>query len=290
MGLLSNSKFINFNGKILPAATAILTADNRGFRYGDGLFETMKIKDGRISLEEYHFERLFAGLKLLQFQPSPLFTAGALAGKIRELCKSNGHLTLARVRLAVFRGEGGLYDPAGHLPQYLIQSWDLAETIAGLNVNGLVAGVFPDGRKACDPFANLKSNNFLIYAMAALYAKQQQWNDCLVLNSYGRVADSTIANLFYCKGGMIYTPPLSEGCVAGVMRRHLLETLPGAGFPIREKETSPEDLEGADEIFLTNALRGIQWVGSFRSSVYGCRIATAVHRALEAYSKALKER
>jgi len=274
------STFINFNGKVLPAETAVLTADNRGFRYGDGLFETMKVVQGRLLLERYHFERLLAGVGLLQFELSPFFTAEKLAGQVLALCKKNGHQALARVRLVVFRGDGGLYDPINHFPNYIIQTWPLPLRDDKLNENGLEIDIFPDGRKSCDSFANLKSNNYLLYVLAALYARKHQFNDCLVLNSHDRVADSTIANLFYCKDGKIYTPPLTEGCVAGVMRRYLLEFLPGAGFSVEEKETCREDLEGADEIFLTNALKGIKWVGSLGASTYGYQLAARVHREI----------
>jgi len=274
------SNFINFNGKFLPSNTTVLTADNRSFRYGDGLFETIKVADGRILLEKYHFERLLAGVRLLQFEQSPLFTAEKLAGQILELCEMNGHVALARVRLVVFRGNGGLYDPIDHFPNFIIQSWSLAPRSSELNEEGLVIDVFPHGRKSCDAYANLKSNNYLLYAMAALYARQNQLNDCLVLNSYDRIADSTIANLFYCKQGRIYTPPLTEGCVAGVMRRLLMETLPGAGLPVLEKETTREDLESAEEIFLTNALKGIKWVRSLGAATYGCSLTTSICRIL----------
>ena len=274
------SNFINFNGKFLPSNTTVLTADNRSFRYGDGLFETIKVADGRILLEKYHFERLLAGVRLLQFEQSPLFTAEKLAGQILELCEMNGHVALARVRLVVFRGNGGLYDPIDHFPNFIIQSWSLAPRSSELNEEGLVIDVFPHGRKSCDAYANLKSNNYLLYAMAALYARQNQLNDCLVLNSYDRIADSTIANLFYCKQGRIYTPPLTEGCVAGVMRRLLMETLPGAGLPVLEKETTREDLESAEEIFLTNALKGVKWVRSLGAATYGCSLTTSICRIL----------
>ncbi|HEX9510477.1 MAG TPA: aminotransferase class IV [Puia sp.] len=273
--------FINFNGKALPSGTAIITADNRGFRYGDGLFETMKVAEGRLLLEQFHFERLLAGIRLLQFEPPPFFTAEKLAGQVLELCKKNGHQALARVRLVVFRGDGGLYDPINHFPNYIIQTWPLPPRSHSLNENGLVIDVFPDGRKSCDSFANLKSNNYLLYVLAALYARKHQLNDCLVLNNHGRIADSTIANLFYCKQGQIYTPPLTEGGVAGVMRRYLLELLPGAGFSVQEKETSREDLEGAEEVFLTNSLKGIKWVRSFGASTYGCKLVTSLHRELD---------
>jgi branched-chain amino acid aminotransferase len=283
MVLSSNSKlsnFINFNGKILPSDTTILTADNRGFRYGDGLFETIRVADGRILLENYHFERLFGGVRLLQFDGIPSFTAENLAGQILELCKINGHSAQARVRLVTFRGNGGLYDPVDHFPNYIIQSWSLDPRNSELNKEGMVIDIFPDGQKSCDVYASLKSNNYLVYVMAALYARQKGVDDCLVLNSYNRIADSTIANLFYCRQGLIYTPPLTEGGVAGVMRRHLLEVLPKAGFSVREKATTREDLENAEEVFLTNALKGIKWVKSFGSATYGCQLSTSISHCI----------
>ncbi|HZE84890.1 MAG TPA: aminotransferase class IV [Puia sp.] len=270
------SPFINFNGVFLPSGTAILNADNRGFRYGDGLFETIRVKDDRLILGDFHFERLLKGAALLRFQLPVAFTAENLTEQVLGLCKKNGHRGLSRVRLVIFRGDGGLYDPQDHRPNYIIQSWPLPDGKGSLDENGLVIDIFPDGRKSCDSLSNLKSNNYLLYALAALYAGQQQLDDCLVLNSYDRIADSTISNLFWCKGGEIHTPPLSEGCVAGIMRRWLLETLPKAGFSLHEKETGVEDLLGAEEIFLTNAIQPIRWVKAFRGASFGNRIAAAI--------------
>jgi branched-chain amino acid aminotransferase len=272
--------FVNFDGAILRSDKAILTADNRSFRYGDGLFETIKVKKGRICLENYHFERLMAGVSLLQFEPASSFTPGRLAGEILELCEKNGHMAFARVRLVVFRGDGSLYDPIDPFPHYIIQSWPLAAGSDAINENGLALDIFPDGRKPCDPLANLKSNNYLLYVMAALYARKNRLNDCLVLNSRDRIADSTIANVFYCKDGEIYTPPLSEGCVAGVMRHFLMDFLPKAGFTLREKITTANDLQNAEGVFLTNAIRGIQWVGSFGRTTYNDKTPRAVYQAL----------
>ena len=115
-----------------------------------------------------------------------------------------------------------------------------------------------------------------MYSMATMYARSHGWGDCLVLNSRERIADSSIANLFYIKGDIIYTPPLSEGCVAGVMRRWLIETLPAAGFRVLEKPVAPEDLILADEVFLTNAIRGVREVVNFGGATYGNRIVQAV--------------
>jgi branched-chain amino acid aminotransferase len=273
--------FINFDGAILPSKKAILTADNRSFRYGDGLFETLKVKNGRIGLENYHFERLMAGVRLLGFEPPSTFTPRQLAGEILDLCEKNGHSNLARVRLVVFRGDGGLHDPIDPLPHYIIQSGLLAAGAGEFNKNGLVLDIFPDGRKACDAFSNLKSNNYLVYVMAALHARKNQLDDCLVLNTRDRIADSSIANLFYSKDGKIFTPPLSEGCVAGVMRQCLTDLLPKTGFTLIEKTTTAEDLQNAEGVFLTNAIRGIQWVRSFQGTTsYSNSLPLAVYQAL----------
>ena len=236
--------------------------------------------DDRILLSDYHFERLISGAGSLRFDLPAFFGAHQLNDQVLSLCKKNGHGRLARVRLVVFRGSGGLYDAADHFPNYIIESWPLPAGGGELNSNGLFIDIFPDGRKSCDLYSNIKTNNFLLYAQAALHAKANGLNDCLVLNSRERIADSTIANLFYCKEHSIFTPPLSEGCVAGVMRRYLLERLPGAGFTVEERVTTPGDLEGAEEIFLTNAIRGLSWVQGFRKAKFGHETSRSVYDTL----------
>jgi len=285
------SEFLNFNGTILPSGEPLLRAGNRGFRYGDGLFETMRFQGGRIQLGDYHFERLLTGLRLLQFRIYT-DTQKKFIREIKALCEKNGHGTAtpgtiatpgagARVRLTVFRGEEGPGDPDGATANYIIETSPLEAWSQELPWDGLTIGLFPGARKACDAFSALKSNNYLVYSMAALYARGQGWDDSLVLNSFGRIADSSIANLFYCRDGKVYTPPLSEGCVAGVMRRSLIARAAAAGFTLEEKETTVEDLEAAEEVFLTNAIRGIRPVSRFHRMIYtGRELTGALHRLL----------
>ena len=258
---------ICFNGKVLPADEPALLVSNRGYRYGDGLFETMKIAGGLILLEGYHFERLFSGLSLMKFEIPGLFTKEKISHEVLQLCKKNDAEELARVRLSVFRGNGGLYVEDKAL-QYVIESWPLNDSANKLNENGLVIDIYPEAEKSCDKFSNLKSANFLPYSMAAQYAKENKLNDCLVLNNSGGIADSTIANLFIIKDGVVLTPGLDEGCVNGVMRRHLLTELKSAGIEANETSITTGDIKNADEIFLTNAINGIRWVRQFRNKVY----------------------
>lgn len=258
---------ICFNGKIVAADEPALLVSNRGYRYGDGLFETIKLAEGLLILENYHFERLFSGLSLLKFEIPGHFTKEKIKAGILQLSKRNGCEKLARVRLSVFRGNGGLYDEDKSL-QYIIECWPLSNSVNKLNENGLVIDIFSDGAKSCDKFSNLKSANFLIYSVAALYAKEKKLNDCLVLNTKGNIADSTIANVFTIKDGVIITPGLDEGCINGVKRRHLLNQLRDGGEEVQEMAITVADIEAADELFLTNAINGIRWVRQFGNKNY----------------------
>lgn len=257
-----------------------MPSTSAAFRYGDGIFETMLVRDSRIRLASYHFDRLFSGLGFLRYTIPPDFTRERLEREIMELCTANGHPGLAKVRLVVFRGPGAIFDRGQPLPQYIIESSPLTVDAIGFNEKGLVIDIFPDGLKACDPLASLKSNNYLLYVLAGSYAHDQGLDECLVLNSRKTIADSAMANLFYIKDGQVYTPPLSDGGVAGVMRRHLLTTARTAGFTIRERTVTIRDLQEADEVFLTNALRGIRWVAAFREVRYSHTLTSAIHQKL----------
>ncbi|HVU93790.1 MAG TPA: aminotransferase class IV [Puia sp.] len=277
---MNSPAWIDHNGALLPSNSGIINAANRAFHYGDGLFETLMVRNGRIRLRDAHFDRLFAGMNLLRYVIPRQFTRESLEASLLQLCDRNGHLSLARVRLTIYRGDGGLYDPEDLHPRYLIESWPLGPADIDWNEKGLAIDIYPDGIKSCDLLANVKSNNFLLYALAALYARECGLDDCLVRNSHERLADSTIANLFFCKNRQVYTPPLSEGCVAGVMRRFLLSQLPGAGILVHEHPVTAEDLLDADEVFLSNAIRGIRWVQTFRKSRYGCDLSRTIHHQL----------
>jgi branched-chain amino acid aminotransferase len=266
---IQSMNYVCVDGKLLPADQPVLLADNRGYRYGDGLFETMKMVRQSISLEVFHFQRFFAGLQVLGFEIPTLFTPRRLEQEIHQLCKKNQCDDLARIRLSAFRGNGGIYDTTTWM-QYIIECWPIPESANQWPENGLDIGLFRDARKSCDLFANLKSANFLPYVMAARYARENKWNDCLVLNQHGRIADATIANLFLIKEKAILTPSLSEGCVNGVMRRYLLEKLKAenSGLTIMEQPITLDDLLNADEVFLTNSLNGIKWVKQLQDKKY----------------------
>lgn len=275
--LFCRMKHFVFNGKIFAEGSPIVGPANRGLRYGDGLFETIKCVNGQLLLADEHFARLWKGLQVLQFTIPTHFTPEDLTERAINLCRKNGHERSARVRISICRGDGGLYDPANHQPHYMIETWELPPSNGEWNSNGLVVGIYDGVKKSNDILANLKHNNFLPYVMAALHAKKQQWNDALILNCEGRICDSSIANIFMIKDREIYTPALSEACVAGVMRRSLMQALVAAGFHVTEKQITVEELLVADEVFLTNSIYNLRWVQRIGDSVYTNSVAQKIH-------------
>ncbi len=270
--------YTNINGKLVEKADATLPAENRAFRYGYGLFETMLVKEGIINLEELHWQRLFEGLKTLGINTPKLFTPAFLKEEVQRTVKKNHLEKLARVRLQVYGGEGGLYDTQDQKPGYIIECFPIESTLLDLNEQGLVMGIATGLSKSIDSIANLKTSNALIYAMAAQWAKANKWNDALVVNTTGNVIESTIANIFWVKDRIIHTLPLSEGCIAGVMRAHLLEQLPAKGYVVEEKPLTVTELERADGVFLTNAMRRMKWVRLIGDTTYDISINSAIYR------------
>ena len=257
---MENGKCFCYNGKQFTTGKLIISADNRSFRFGDGFFETMKMINGNVALLDHHFERLFSSLQLLKFEKPDYFTAAYLSEQIKNLVSKNKHDAFSRIRLTIFRGNGGLYDYENNFPNYIIQTWRPDPGTSALNEKGLVTGIYTRARKSCDDFSHIKSNNYLPYVMGAMWAKENKMDDAIMLNNYDRIADASIANIFLVKDGKIKTPALSEGCVSGVMRKYIIQCLQKNNIPFEETQIDREELYEANEIFLTNAVQGIKWI------------------------------
>jgi branched-chain amino acid aminotransferase len=261
-------EYFIFNGKFIQGSANILSASNRGLRFGDGIFETIKSIDCDLQFIDEHFARLWKGLQTLQFIIPKHFSPDKLQNEITGLLQKNGHIKMARVRLTVFRGDGGLFDEIDNKPNYLIQTWALSGDTGTWNSNGLVLGIYSEVKKSCDILSNLKHNNFLPYALAALHAKKEKWNDSLILNTNDRLCDTSIANIFLIKDKVIYTPALQEGCIAGIMRKEVIRRLHPTPEAVVEGKLSVDDLYNADEVFLTNSIYNLRWVKSVDEKIY----------------------
>lgn len=270
-------EYINWNGNIVDKNLFHISPSNRSFRYGDGFFETFKVDEFAICLESFHFERLFHSLNVLHFDTPSFYTPVYIRQQIEILLHRNNHSSLARVRLMVFRGDGGLFDQVNDYPNFVIQSWPLDKQTNLLNIEKLKIDIFYDARKTCDMFSSLKSNNFLCYVMAAFFVTKHGLYDALVLNPYGRIADSTTANIFIVQNGVIKTPPLTEGCISGIYRKYLLQCLLRNDIPFVESHVTVDEVLHASEVFLTNAVKGIRWIHNCGNVFYKNEVSGFLH-------------
>jgi branched-chain amino acid aminotransferase len=260
-----------FNGQMIAENTPVFNAENRGFKYGDGVFETIKVSKERIPLIDFHFERLITSLQLLKIQHS--YTKELLVQWIMDLCQLNQCQDSARVRLAAYRnaiGHAEIIIEAQPIKRIDIQTWS----------QGISLAIYPYARKPRDVFANLKTANFLPYVMAGFYAIEKGFDDCIVLNDVNKICDSSKANIFMIRDNEIYTPALHQGCINGVMRRYLIDAIKELNYVVHQEEIVEEDLESADELFLTNAVKGIMPVNTFNGKQYNNSITSGFYERL----------
>ncbi len=283
------AQLINLNGQVLPADTPIFQADNRAFRYGDGLFESIRVSDGEMPFFERHWRRLSLGMQCLKIELPVHFAPAFFKNEISKLTDNQGNW---RVRLSIFRGGGGLYAPISHAPVFLIEISPLDYSQFQLNEQGLRLGIFDEIRIqtlfASQQFGlqNFKTNNALPLVLASIFKNESGLDDCFLLNHEGRIVCASSANVFLVKHSVLSTPPLSEGCVAGTMRSAVMDLAQKQGFVVNEQPINLVELESADEFFLTNAIQGIRWVGKFNGKMFKNEHAVLMHRMLvEEYSQ-----
>jgi branched-chain amino acid aminotransferase len=269
----STPTFVCLNGDIVPDKP-LLTIQNRAFKYGDGLFETMRARGTRILFFEQHYRRLSESMKLLLMNVDSLPTMQEIENAVSRLLYRNKFLKASRLRLSVFREDGGLYNPTSNNIQYCIESAPLENSKYSLNTKGFNIGIYNDIPKFPSALSALKTTSALQYVMAANYASLRRFDDCLLVNHQGHLVEATSSNLFVFKNEKIYTPPLSDGCIPGIMRKQIIEIATENGIEIIEDQhLIPDDLHGATEIFFTNAVRGIQWVLAYKEDRYFSRLA-----------------
>jgi len=250
---------LNYCGRLLSGDTPIFTAQSKLVKYGYGIFETILCASSKPLRFEDHYERLDKGMKLLSMDSTIPGDIEQLKANIVTLLHANDKID-AVARVQVFQMDGSLHEAAE--TGFLIS---LQEPPLPLKDKYLKSGFYKGVVKSVDSLSNLKHTNYLPYALAAGFAQSQNWDDAIILNQNGRVCDGSIANVFALKKNVIYTPALEEGCVAGVYRKFLLQTLPQIGYEIHEIKMTEAFLLEAEEIFLTNSVRRIQPVEHFEN-------------------------
>ena len=261
-------QYILHNDEFFLSTDAILTTQNRGFRYGDGLFESMRMFNGKLQFAEKHTDRLHAGMKALKMEGADMLTENFLRQKAAELTKRNKLKEGARLRLAVYRADGGLYTPDTNNIGYVLEATSMTSMRYDLNKKGLIVDVFDEITKPVDKLSNYKTSNSLVYVMAGIHKKQHALDDAFILNNNGFLCESMSSNIFIVYNKELYTPALTEGCVSGVMRNVVMEIAKNNDVQLMEAQINPEVLNEAEEVFVTNAITGIQWVMGYGRKRY----------------------
>lgn len=270
---------VNFNGDLIPTTEHQLSFENRGYKYGDALFETLKVVNGKIFFWEDHYFRLMASMRIMRMDIPMTFTMEYLEEEILKTVEAKTLTNhVARVRLNVDRGEGGKYRPAKDANiNFNIVAEKHPNPFYTIGEGSYEVDLYKDYYIAPGLLSGLKSNNKAIQVIGSIYAEENGLDNCLVLNTNKSVIEALNGNLFLVKGDRIKTPPLSDGCLKGIMRQQVLDVLrQDVNLIVEEASISPFELQKADELFVTNVIVGIQPISKYRKKEYGSDFAKSV--------------
>lgn len=264
---MSSINYLTYNDNLISVTQPILLSSNRGLKFGDGIFESMKMQNHELMFSDLHADRIQAAAKFLKFEKYQLLDSYFLRQKTTELSKKNKLNGNSRFRLTVFRSNGGLYTPDTNKYEYILEVMP-STPIYELNAKGLIIDVYSELTKSINKLSQFKTTNALLFVMASIFKKERKLDDVILLNDAGFICESASSNIFVVYKNQIYTPPLSEGCVGGVMRSVVLKLAKENNIDIIEAQINPQILLEAEEVFLTNAALGIRWVMGYGRKRY----------------------
>ena len=260
---------VNFNGTLLNNDANFLNNANRGLRYGDSLFEAIRVVNGRIYFLEEHYLRLMSSMRIVRMEIPMEFTMEFLESEILKTLAANKGNNAHRVRFTVFRNDGGLYLPETNSISYCIEVKELINPFYTISETPYEVELFKDFYVNKDMLSNLKTNNRMLNVVGSVFAKENDFQNCLLINGDKMVVEALNGNVFLVSGEMIKTPPLKDGCLDGILRKKIIEILKKSTvYNIKEESISPFELQKADEIFITNTINGIIPVYKYRKKIF----------------------
>ena len=259
---------INFNGTIVSEDANILT-QNRAFLYGDAVFETVKIINNKILFLEDHYFRLMSSMRVVRMEIPMNFTMEYLEEQILSLVAKNKVVDSSRARITVYRNDGGYYLPQTNMVSFLIHSIALENTLYSIEIKQYEVDLYKDFYITKQLLSSIKTTNKIINITGSIFANENGLDNCLLLNDSKNVVEALQGNVFMLLGNKLITPPVSEGCLNGVMRKQILSLAKKIeNLEVVEEVISPFDLQKADELFITNVIKGIQPITHYRKKVF----------------------
>ena len=263
---------INYNGNFNHKFSTEF--NNRGFLFGDSVFETIKVVNNKIIFWEEHYLRLMSSMRILRIEIPNSYTPEFLENEIKKTNLKTNSLFSGRVRLTIFRAGSGLYLPESNEPVFLIHSKEAKEILFNVNFKDYKVDIFKEYFSQTNLISNIKSNNRLINVVGSLYAQENELNNCILLNDQKNVAEFLNGNIFIIKNKVLISPPISSGCLDGVMRKKIIEFFNKSTLlDFEEKNISPFELISSDEIWLSNSISGIIPVSEYRKKSFSNELA-----------------
>jgi len=258
---------LHFNGELV-SDTSIPLAGNRGFLFGDGVFETIRVNDGKPLFLEDHYFRLMAAMRICRMEIPMTFTMEFFSSAIAELVTALGYQAAARTRITVFRNSGGYYRPTDNTVSWMMEATPI-QPVYSWEEGSYEVELYKDYLIPRQLLSSIKSTNRMLNVTAAVFADENGYANCLLLNDARNVAEAVQGNIFMLTGNRLVTPPVSEGCLNGVMRQQVLALARKMdGVEVVEESISPFDLQKADELFITNVIMGIRPVTQYRKKAF----------------------
>lgn len=277
---------VNFNGELLASDAKFLNHENRGLRYGDALFESIRVIRNKVIFWEDHYLRLMASMRILRMEIPMNFTMEHLEVEILKTIEASKMSDAVRIRLSVFRNNGGLYLPDSRHVSYLIEAKPLDSPFFILNGHEYEVELFKDFYVNADLLSTLKTNNKIINVVGSIFAQENGFQNCLLLNHSKNVVEALNGNLFMVNDKTITTPPLQDGCLNGIIRKKLIGLIKKfEEYTLKEESISPFDLQKADELFITNSIVGIRVISKYRKKEFGNAVAKVLIGKLNAAAR-----
>jgi branched-chain amino acid aminotransferase len=273
---------INYNGEMQNTSNLAIE-NNRGFLYGDAIFETIKVNGTKILFLEPHYLRLMASMRICRMEIPMHFTMEFMEKEILNLVELQTNQISHRIRFSVFRDAAGLYMPTSNEVQFICTCTELLSGTYLYLKAPYEVELFKDFHVSKHLFTTLKTNNKMINVVASIFAKENGFQNCLLINEDKNVVEATNGNLFMKMGNQIITPPIADGCLNGIMRKQVIAIISKMhGYEVIEKSISPFDLQKADELFITNVITGIQPITKYRKKEFTSEVAKEITDLLNA--------
>ncbi|TLP79589.1 aminotransferase class IV [Maribacter sp. ACAM166] len=277
---------LNFNGELLNEDATFLDGNNRGLQLGDAVFEELRVVNGDVFFLEEHYLRLMSSMRILRMEIPMHFTMEFMEEEILRVLSQPNSNKANRIKFTVFRNSTSDYKRSDNTISYVISTIDIENPFYTIEERDYEVELYKDFYKNTTMLSNLDTNNKILNVVGSIYARENDYQDCLLLNERKQVIETLNGNIFLIHGNTIKTPPLADGCLNGILRRKLMDIISKLDeYQLLEESISPFELQKADELFAINSIDGIIPITKYRKKNFTNAVAKALIGKLNAAAR-----